>query len=95
MKRFSPAKRITKRNLEHVPDDLPGVYRIIDRDSKLVYIDKAWGGRWSVGLRLEIWLHRGGARKGYQFQYRTTDTDAEANALWRAELDKRFSRRRR
>ena len=45
MKKFSKEKPITKANVEKVPGNKPGVYRIKNADGDVLYIGKAKGGR--------------------------------------------------
>ena len=40
MKKFSPTRTITKANIEKVPSDKPGVYRI--KDTKTIFFMSEW-----------------------------------------------------
>ena len=83
-KQFSKIRRITKENLAKVPDNKPGVYRIINAQGDILYIGKAKGGR--LGERIEE--HQGRFRQGTQFQYRTTRNKDAADSLERKEIIK-------
>ena len=84
MEKFSPTRTINKKNIEKVPDNQPGVYRIIDQKGDILYIGKAKARR----LDDRIWEHRGRFQKGTQFQYRTTKTKQQADNLERSEIRK-------
>ena len=89
MKHFSETKPITKSNLDEVPGNKPGVYRIKDAEGKILYIGKAKGGR----LDDRIWEHRGRFQSGTQFQYRTTKDKDAADRLEHEEIRKHIPRR--
>lgn len=82
MKKFSPSRTITKTNLEKVPDDKPGVYRIKDTTGDVLYVGKAKGGR----LDDRIAEHKGEFEGGTRFQYRTTPSKEAAERLERKEI---------
>ena len=84
MKRFSKTKRITKGNLDKVPGNKPGVYRIKNAQGDILYIGKAKGGR----LNDRIAEHQGRFQGGTQFQYRTAPSKEEAERLERREIKK-------
>ena len=84
MKKFSPVRTITKGNLEKVPGDKPGVYRIKDVEGDVLYIGKAKGGR----LDDRIAEHKGEFDGGTKFQYRTTSSKDAAERLERKEIKK-------
>ena len=84
MKKFSNTQRITKQNLDRVPDNEPGVYRIKDQSGDILYIGKAKGGR----LPERIEEHQGRFKQGTQFQYRTTRNKDAADVLERQEIIK-------
>lgn len=84
MKKFSKTKSITKRNLDKVPGNKPGVYRIKNAGGDTLYIGKAKGGR----LDDRIAEHKGQFKGGTQFQYRTTKTKDAAERLERQEIKK-------
>ena len=44
-KKFSPTRTITQKNLEKVPGDKPGVYRIKNSGGDVVYVGMAKGSR--------------------------------------------------
>ena len=44
-KKFSNTQRITKGNIEKVPGDKPGVYRIKNAQGNVLYVGKAKGNR--------------------------------------------------
>lgn len=64
MKKFSPIRTITKGNLEKVPGDRLGVYRIKNAEGDVLYIGKAKGGR----LDDRIAEHKGEFDGGTKFQ---------------------------
>jgi len=82
MQKFSKTVRITNANLEKVPGDKPGVYRIKNADGDVLYIGKAKGGR----LDDRIAEHKGEFEGGTQFQYRTTSSKEAAERLERREV---------
>jgi len=82
MKKFSPTRRITKGNLDKVPGDKPGVYRIKNAQGNVLYVGKAKGGR----LDDRIAEHKGRFQGGTQFQYRTTPSKEAAERLERREI---------
>ena len=82
MKKFSPVRTITKGNLENVPGDKPGVYRIKNADGDVLYIGMAKGGR----LDDRIAEHKGEFEGGTRFQYKTTPNKDAAESLERREI---------
>ncbi len=83
-RRFSNTQSITKQNIEKVPGDKPGVYRIKSAKGDIIYIGMAKGGR----LNERIYEHRGRFQRGTKFQYRTTQSKEEAERLERQEIIK-------
>lgn len=81
-KKFSPARTITKANLEKVPADKPGVYRIKDARDNILYVGMAKGTR----LNDRIAEHKGEFAGGTKFQYRTTSSKEAAERLERKEI---------
>jgi len=81
-KKFSPTRTITQKNLEKVPGNKPGVYRIKDAGGNILYIGKAKGGR----LDDRIAEHKGQFKGGTRFQYRTTASKEAAERLERREI---------
>lgn len=81
-KRFSPTRTITQKNLEKVPGDKPGVYRIKSVSDEILYIGKAKGGR----LDDRIAEHKGQFQGGTRFQYRLTPSKDAAERLERKEI---------
>jgi excinuclease UvrABC nuclease subunit len=81
-KKFSKTQRITKGNLDKVPGDKPGVYRIKNAGGDILYIGKAKGGR----LDDRIAEHKGRFQGGTQFQYRTTASKEAAERLEQREI---------
>jgi len=81
-KKFSPTRAITQKNLEKVPGNKPGVYRIKSASNEILYIGKAKGGR----LDDRIAEHKGQFKGGTKFQYRTTASKEAAERLERKEL---------
>ena len=81
-KKFSPVRTITKKNLEKVPGNKPGVYRIKNSKNDILYIGKAKGGR----LNDRIAEHKGEFKGGTRFQYRITPTKEGAERLERKEI---------
>lgn len=83
-KRFSATRNITKANLDKVPGNKPGVYRIKNSKNDILYIGKAKGGR----LPERIYEHKGEIKGGTKFQYKTAGTKEAAERLERAEIRK-------
>lgn len=81
-KKFSKEKTITQKNLENVPDNKPGVYRIKNADHDILCIGKARGGR----LPDRIAEHKGEFQSGTRFQYRLTPSKDAAERLERKEI---------
>jgi len=81
-KKFSPTRTITQKNLEKVPSNKPGVYRIKSASDEILYIGKAKGGR----LDDRIAEHKGQFKGGTKFQYRITTSKEAAERLERKEL---------
>ena len=90
-KKFSNTKTISKENLEKVPSDKPGVYRIKSASNEVLYIGKAKGGQ----LPESIDEHKGGFRSGFKFQYRTVSTPEAADKLEIQEIRKHIPPRSR
>ena len=84
MKRFSSTRLITKANVEKVPGNKPGVYRIKNAEGDVLYIGMAKGGR----LDDRIAEHKGEFKRGTRFQYRTTSSKKAAGRLEREEIKK-------
>jgi len=82
MKRFSPSKPITNKNLEKVPGNKPGVYRIQNSKNDVLYVGKAKGGR----LDDRIKEHKGEISGGTRFSYKTTHTKEAAENLEKREI---------
>lgn len=82
--RFSVTKPINQKNLAGVPTDKPGVYRIKDKDNKILYIGVATEGR----LNDRIFERRGNIPGGTTFQYRVTKTGEAAQKLEKVEMRK-------
>ncbi len=81
-KKFSKTQRITKGNIEKVPGNKPGVYRIKNAQGDILYVGKAKGGR----LDERITEHKGRFQGGTQFQYKTTKTSQAAENLEKREI---------
>lgn len=82
MKRFSPSKPITNKNLENVPGNKPGVYRIQSSQKDILYVGKAKGGR----LDDRIGEHKGEIPGGTRFSYKTTASKESAERLEQREI---------
>jgi len=80
--KFSKEKTITHKNLENVPGNKPGVYRIKNAEHDILYIGKAKGGR----LPDRIAEHKGQFQGGTRFQYRLTPSKDAAERLERKEI---------
>lgn len=83
-KKFSPTRTITQKNLESVPGNRPGVYRIKNASNDILYIGRAKGGR----LPDRIAEHKGQFQGGTRFQYRLTPSKDAAERLERKEIRK-------
>jgi len=81
-KKFSSTRTITQKNLEKVPGNKPGVYRIKNTSGDILYVGKAKGGR----LDDRIAEHKGQFKDGTKFQYRTTVSKEAAERLERKEI---------
>lgn len=84
MQKFSKTMRITQENISRVPRDKPGVYRIKNAESDILYVGKAKGGR----LDERIAEHKGEFDGGTRFQYRTTLSKEAAERLERREINR-------
>ena len=83
-KKFSPTKAITKTNLENVPGDKPGVYRIKNAADNILYVGIAKKGR----LPDRIYEHKGEFEGGTRFQYITTKSKETAERIEEQEIKK-------
>jgi len=81
-KKFTKSKTITKGNLENVPANKPGVYRIKNTQDDILYIGIAKRGR----LPERIYEHKGEFKGGTRFQYKVTKTKEAAEHLERREI---------
>jgi len=84
MKKFSKTQPMTKGNLNKVPGNKPGVYRIKNAQGGVLYVGKAKGNR----LDERIAEHKGEFKGGTQFQYKTTSSKEAAEKLERKEINK-------
>ena len=75
--KFSNTKLITKDNVNKLPGNKPGVYRIKNSQDKILYVGKAKGGR----LPERIYEHKGEFKGGTRFQYKITKTKDAAEKL--------------
>ena len=82
--RFSNIKPMSKKNIDNVPGDKPGVYRIKNNSGKVLYVGSAKGGR----LDDRIAEHKGKIKGGTQFQYQTVPNKESAARLERKEIGK-------
>lgn len=85
MKRFTLPKTITNKNLEKVPGNKPGVYRIQNVEKDILYVGKAKGGRLDGRIR----EHKGEIAGGTRFSYKITSTKEAAERLERREIKER------
>lgn len=83
-RKFSNTRKINEKNLENVPGDKPGVYRIKDSKGGTLYVGKAKGGRLDDRIR----EHKGKFSGGTHFQYATTRTKDAAERLEKQEIKK-------
>ena len=83
-KRFSKTKRIAKTNLEDVPGNQPGVYRIKNSKDDVLYVGKAKRNR----LDERIGEHKGEFPGGTNFQFQPTKTKQSAERLEKQEIKK-------
>lgn len=81
-KNFTKTQTLTKGNIEKVPGDKPGVYRIKNSQNKILYIGMAKGGR----LDERIAEHDGEFRGGTRFQYKTAASKEGAERMERKEI---------
>ena len=77
MKKFSQSRPIINKNLEKVPGNKPGVYRIQNSGKNVLYIGKAKGGRLDDRIR----EHKGEIPGGTRFSYKTTSSKEAAEKL--------------
>ena len=84
MKKFSKSQTITKSNLENVPGNKPGVYRIKNTQGEILYIGRAKGAR----LPDRIMEHKGEITGGTKFQFRVTSSKEGAIKLEQQEIKK-------
>jgi len=83
-KKFSPTKAITKINLENIPENKPGVYRIKNTDKDVLYVGIAKRGR----LPDRIYEHKREFEGGTKFQYITTKSKEAAERIEKQEIKK-------
>ena len=83
-KRFSNTKPMSQKNIDDVPGDKPGVYRIKNTSGKVLYVGTAKGGR----LDDRIAEHMGNIKGGTHFQYKTVSSKESAVRLERKEIKK-------
>ena len=82
MKKFSLSRSLTNKNLENVPGNKPGVYRIQNSRKDVLYIGKAKGGRLDDRIR----EHKGEIPGGTRFSYKTTSNKDAAERLEKREI---------
>ncbi|HED37808.1 MAG TPA: hypothetical protein ENI76_06140 [Ignavibacteria bacterium] len=82
IKKFTNVKTITDRNLEKVPGDKPGIYRIKNAAGKTLYVGMAKGGR----LNDRIAEHKGEFKGGMRFQYKLAPSKEAAERMERKEI---------
>ncbi len=82
LKRFTNSKSITKANIEKIPGNKPGIYRIKNSANKTLYVGMAKGGR----LDKRIAEHKGEFKGGTQFQYKVVTSKAGAGRMEKEEI---------
>lgn len=87
-KRFSSPMAFTKSNLDKVPADKPGVYRIKDTKDHVLYVGMAKGTRLNDRIAEHKAEHKGEFAGGTKFQYITTPSKEAAERLEKREIRK-------
>jgi excinuclease UvrABC nuclease subunit len=82
IKKFTNTKNITKENIERIPKNKPGIYRIKNNQNKTIYIGMAKRGR----LNKRIAEHRGEFKGGTRFQYKLTANKKVAEKMEQREI---------
>jgi len=80
--KFTKTKTITKGNIEKVPGNKPGIYRIKNAQDKTLYVGMAKGGR----LDERIAEHKGEFKGGTRFQYKLAPNKEAAERMERKEI---------
>jgi len=75
--RFTNKKQITQRNVENIPKQTSGVYKIVDKNNEVLYVGKAKAGR--LGDR--IYEHKGRFKGGTNFRIHETGTVEKAEKI--------------
>lgn len=81
-KKFTKTQTITKGNIEKVPGNKPGIYRIKNAQDKTLYVGMAKGGR----LDERIAEHKGEFKGGTRFQYKLASSKEVAERMERKEI---------
>ena len=81
-KRFTNSQSITKKYIEKVPKNKPGIYRIKNSQNETLYIGMAKGGR----LNERIEEHKGKFKGATRFQYKLAPSKEAAERMERKEI---------
>jgi len=82
--KFSKTLPINLESLQRVPNDKPGLYRIINKKKQIILFGMVKGGQ----IHEEILNHRGSNNEGIFFQYKIASSNKEAEKMQEKELEK-------
>lgn len=82
--KFSKKIPLTLENIEKIPNNKPGIYRILNKKEDIILFWKIKNG----GMKEDIWNHKGTNNEGVFFQYKIALNNKEADKMQQEELKK-------